>query len=124
LETKVLLDDTFKLWMAIRFSTRSTWIVGRETLGMQYDILDSTSPDAGKIPLPPVLGAQLDNILIHDIQHEVRHVLLLKLQRMFQRQRHKSWLASYLVTFILLHNAALIIQHDASYARKHGMSVS
>lgn len=115
-----LLDTTFQLWMVIRFSSKSTWIVGKETLGMSRDILE-TSPDPGKIPLPPVLGAQLDSVLIHDILQDFRRRLLRQLDRAFRRYQHQNWLVIYLVSFILLHNAALITAHDAKYAQKHGM---
>lgn len=118
-----LLDITFNLWMVVRCASRSTWIVGPETLGMPQDILD-TSPDPGRIPLPPVLGAQLDSVLIHDILQERRRTLLRKLDKAFRRYQHPNWLITYLVSFILLHNAALITAHDAKYARKHGMAVS
>ena len=122
-EAKKLLDITFDLWMVVRLSTRSAWIVGEETLGMTPDLLD-TSPDPGRIPLPPVLGAQLDSVLIYDKQEGIRRELLRRLDKAFRRYKHENWLVTYLVSFTLLHNAALITAHDARYARKHGMNVS
>ncbi|KAH6610519.1 hypothetical protein Trco_000539 [Trichoderma cornu-damae] len=116
-----LLNWTLRLWIAVRLSTTSAFIAGRETLGMSTDILDQTSPDPGKIPLPPVLGAQMDMILIQHIQTKLRHELLDNLQKVMLRNKPSSWLVTYLVTFILLHNVALITKHDAAYARKHGM---
>ncbi|KAK0392849.1 hypothetical protein NLU13_2343 [Sarocladium strictum] len=118
--SKGLLDITFQLWMVVRFSTMSTWIVGEETLGMSRNILD-TSPNPGRIPLPPVLGAQLDSVLIHEFQESIRHKLLRQLDKAFRKYKHPNWLVMYLVSFILLHNAALITAHDAKYAQKHGM---
>jgi hypothetical protein len=118
-----LLLLTLRLWVAIRLTTKSTVIVGEETLGMSPGIMDKTSPIHGCIPLPPVMGAQLDMILIHQIQSGLRRDLLDKLQKMIQTNKQKTWLTSYLTTFILLHNIALITSHDAGYARKHGMKV-
>ncbi|KAK3180202.1 hypothetical protein K4F52_008401 [Lecanicillium sp. MT-2017a] len=89
---------------------------------MEKDLLDETSPTPGKIPLPPVLGAQLDIVLIHDIQKRLRKDVLDQLQRIIQKNKHCNWLAIYLVIFLLLHNASLIIEHDADYARKHGIN--
>lgn len=117
-----LLKSTLELWMSIRLTTTSFEIVGEETLGMAQNIMDDTSPLYGKIPLPPVLGAQLDSILIHQIQAKFRHDTLELLQKMTQENKAKTWLTTYLVTFILLHNVALVIRHDAGYARKHGMA--
>lgn len=124
MDSLALLRDTFRLWMSVRFSTKSCFIVGEETLGMPTDILDDTSPSPNKIPLPPVLGAQLDLILIHHIQAKLRRQVLDRLEKMVSKRKHNTWMVTYLVTFVLLHNTALITAHDASYALKHGMDVS
>jgi hypothetical protein len=118
-----LLVLALRLWMAVRLTTKSAIIVGKETLGMPRNIMDETSPNHGCIPLPPVMGAQLDMILIHQIQSKFRREMLDKLQKMTQSNKQKTWLTTYLVTFILLHNIALITEHDAGYARKHGIKV-
>lgn len=119
-----LLKGTLMLWMSIRLTTRSSFIVGPEKLGMPDGVLDATNPNHGMIPLPPVLGAQLDLVLIHHIQTRQRRELLERLQKMILGNKKESWLVTYLVTFILLHNTALITAHDAGYARKHGIKVS
>ncbi|KAF4988264.1 hypothetical protein FGRMN_9868 [Fusarium graminum] len=116
-----LIRHTLLLWMSIRLTTRSSFIVGEETLGMNENILDETNPNHGKIPLPPVLGAQMDLVLIHHIQTKLRRELLDKLQKMMSKNKQSTWLVTYLVIFILLHNTALITSHDAGYAKKHGM---
>jgi hypothetical protein len=122
-EERNLLMLTLRLWMAVRLTTKSAIIVGNETLGMPPNIMDETSPIHGCIPLPPVMGAQLDLILIHHIQSKLRREMLEKLQKMTQSNKQRTWLTTYLVTFILLHNIALITEHDAGYARKHGIKV-
>lgn len=121
---RMLLQETFKLWMSVRLTTKSVFIVGEERLGMPEDILDETSPTPGAIPLPPVMGAQLDLILIHHIQTKLRRQVLEKLEKMISKRKHNTWMITYLVTFVLLHNTSLITAHDAGYARKHEMNVS
>ncbi|KAI1814466.1 hypothetical protein GGS20DRAFT_576820 [Poronia punctata] len=116
-----LLKKALQLWMAVRLTTKSTVIVGDETLGMSPDIMDETSPLQGKIPLPPVMGAQIELVLIHQIQSNLRREMLESLQSMTQANKQQTWFTTYLITFILLHNVALLCQHDAGYARKHGM---
>ncbi|KAI8623895.1 hypothetical protein F5Y19DRAFT_468238 [Xylariaceae sp. FL1651] len=116
-----LLKKALQLWIAVRMTTKSTVIVGEETLGMSPDIMDETSPLRGKIPLPPVMGAQIELVLIHQIQSSLRRELLENLQSMTQANKQQTWFTSYLITFILLHNVALLCQHDTGYARKHGM---
>ncbi|KAI0136535.1 hypothetical protein BJ170DRAFT_15910 [Xylariales sp. AK1849] len=118
---KDLLRKALRLWMAIRMTTKSTYIIGEERLGMNRDIMDETSPLRGHIPLPPVMGAQIELVLIHQLQSKWRREMLDGLQVMIQANSHTTWLTTYLVTFILLHNVSLLCQHDAGYARKHGI---
>ncbi|TGJ85075.1 hypothetical protein E0Z10_g3697 [Xylaria hypoxylon] len=118
---KDLLRKALQLWMAVRMTTKSTVIVGEETLGMNPNIMDETSPLQGKIPLPPVMGAQIELVLIHQIQSNLRREMLENLQTITQANKQSTWFTTYLITFILLHNVSLLCQHDASYARKHGM---
>jgi hypothetical protein len=120
-----LLGSTLDLWMSVRLTTKSFEIVGNDTLDMPQNIIqDEKNPLHGKIPLPPVMGAQIDSVLIHQIQPLLRRKTLEELQKMTQDKKQKTWLTTYLVTFILLHNIALITKHDADYAKKHGMKVS
>ncbi|KAL2023444.1 hypothetical protein VTK56DRAFT_2440 [Thermocarpiscus australiensis] len=119
---KRLLATTLDLWMSVRLTTKSFEIVGDDTLGMPQDLIkDKDNPLHGKIPLPPVMGAQIDSVLIHQIQPQLRRKALEELQKMTQEKKQRTWLTTYLVTFILLHNIALITKHDAEYAKKHGM---
>ncbi|KAM0329924.1 hypothetical protein ACHAQA_004090 [Verticillium albo-atrum] len=76
-----LLKKVLELWMAVRLTTTSTVIVGDETLGMPQQILNETSPQHGKIPLPPVMGAQIDMVLITHIQSDLRQEMLDALQK-------------------------------------------
>ncbi|KAL2884851.1 hypothetical protein HOO65_090146 [Ceratocystis lukuohia] len=119
-DEKKLLGHTLKLWMSIRLTTTSQHVVGEDTLDMQ-SISDDTSPLYGKVPVSPVLGAQLDTLLIDRIQYRLRNDVLKLLQKMIQRNKKQEWFSLYLAIFIILHNIALIIAHDARYARKHGL---
>lgn len=122
---RALLVATLDLWMSVRLTTKSFEIVGDETLGMSRDTInDPGNPLHGKIPIPPVLGAQIDSFLIHQIQARLRQKALESLQKMTQSKKQKTWLTTFLVSFILLHNMSLITRHDADYAKKHGMQVS
>lgn len=119
-----LLTKAFRLWMAIRMTTKSTLIVGEERLGMDPDIMDETSPIKGQIPLPPVMGAQIELVLIGQLQTKWRREMLDQLQAMTQQNNHSTWLTIYLTTFILLHNVSLLCQHDNAYAVKHAIKDS
>ena len=120
-----LLASTLDLWMSVRLTTKSFEIVGEETLGMPRNLInDNSNALCGKIPLPPVMGAQIDSVLIHQVQANLRRKTLDELQKMICDRKTKTWLTQYLVLFILLHNIALITKHDAEYAKKHGMNAS
>ncbi|OAA37271.1 tetratricopeptide repeat domain containing protein [Beauveria brongniartii RCEF 3172] len=117
-EVSKILQSTFRLWTSTRLNTISCFIVGEETLGMPSDILDDTSPTPGKVPVPPVMGAQLNLIMIHEIQAKLRKTVLEQLQKIVQKNKHSTWLVTYFVNFILLHNASMIISHDAGTQRR------
>jgi hypothetical protein len=112
------------LWVSIRITTRSTRICGEDTLGMSSDILDETSPFPGKIPIPPVMGAQIELILFQGIQIPLRKSILDKLQDLILSNKLNTWFTRYLCLFILLHNCAMITDYDASYARRYTPEVS
>lgn len=112
-----------RLWVAIRLNTRATNIVGSETLGMPADILDETHPNHGSIPIPPVMGNQIELILSRRIQDRLRTEILEGLQKLIYSHKTTSWFTIYLCVFILLHNCTMITRHDAAYARKHGIEV-
>lgn len=112
-----------QLWVAIRLNTKSTNIVGPETLGMPPDIFDATHPTPGRIPIPPVMGNQIELILSRDIQDPLRNDILDALQKLIYSNKPGCWFTIYLCTFILLHNCSMITKHDSAYARKHGLQV-
>ena len=119
-----LLKKTLELWMSIRLSTKSCFLVGDEVLGMSSEILSNAGPLQGNAPLPPVMGAQIDSILINDLQLQLRHVALDMHQKMTTENKLNTWFTQYLTTFILLHNISLVIKHDASYAHAQPAAAS
>jgi hypothetical protein len=121
MEEVKLLKNILRLWVAIRLNTRSTTVVGDETLGMPHDILDSTSPSHGKIPLPPVMSAQIE-LVLQALQEKLRNDVLNSLQKLVSNSP-STWFTIYICSFILLHNCALITKHDAAYAKKYGLKV-
>lgn len=60
-------------------------------------------------------------MLLDHILSKLRSKTLDLLQAMTQKKKPHTWLTTYLVSFILLHNVALITKHDKEYAEKHRM---
>jgi hypothetical protein len=112
------------LWVAGRFICRSERICGPETLGLPSNLIDETNPALhGKIPIPPVMGAQIDLIVISRILAPLRANILEKLQKIILENKPRNWFCIYLCIFVLLHNCALMTQQDTAYAKKHGLKV-
>jgi len=116
-----LLQMVLQLWVTVRMCSKSARISGSETLGMSSDLLDESSPLYGKIPVPPVLGAQSNFIVTNILQGPLKTKILDLLQKLTLAQRPETWFCIYLSNFILLHNCSLLTEHDIGYARKHGL---
>lgn len=52
---------------------------------------------------------------------KLRRETLDALQKMTQNKKKTTWMTTYLVSFMLLHNVSLITEHDMKYARKHAI---
>jgi hypothetical protein len=104
-------------------TTRSERICGEDTLGMPTDMMDQSSSMHGKIPITPVMGAQIDVIVIQGIMVPLRAQILEQLQKLVLANKPHNWFCIYLCIFMLLHNCSLITKQDVSYARKHGLKV-
>ena len=90
---------------------------------MAADLKDRSSPLFGKIPIPPVMGAQMELMLTLTVLKPLRKSVLNQLQQVVSANKPKSWFTIYLCTFILLHSCALVTSQDYEYARKHGLKV-
>jgi hypothetical protein len=107
-----------RLWVAIRITTSLIFICGEDTLGVSPDC-DETSPFHSKIPLPPVMEAQIELILIQGILIPLRKAVLDKLQKLILTNRPNRWFTMYLCILILLHNCSMITKYNAGYAKKY-----
>lgn len=120
-QERVLLNMVIRLWVATRMICRSERIIGSDRLGMGPDLMDRTSSMPGQTPIPPVMGAQIEVILIQGIMKPLRAMILEHLQKLILAHKPQNWFCIYLCTFMLLHNASLITKQDIAYAKKHGL---
>ncbi|KAK9800093.1 hypothetical protein AB5N19_10299 [Seiridium cardinale] len=118
-----ILRKVLRLWTAVRMTTQSTYIVGDEYLGVEPSTGGDTGPLYGNVPIPPVMGAQIDQILVHELQYAWQEEVLADIEVLLQVWSPSSWVVGYLAAFILLHNLSLLCRYDASYALKHGIKV-
>ena len=94
-------------------------ICGTETLGLTLDDTVRT-PYAGKIPIPPVMDSQFDQIVIRAILNPLRTQVLKMLDTRISRYKREEWFDTYLVVFLLLNNIELSTAHDHKFAKLHG----
>jgi hypothetical protein len=120
----MLLHNVLCLWSAIRHTTASEYLCGAETLGMTPEQKDRSYPLFGKIPIAPVMGAQLELILTLEVLRPLRKKVLDQLQLMIMANKPKNWFTIYLSCFILLHSCSLATAWHYTYSRRNGVKVS
>lgn len=116
-----MLTNFFQLWFAIRRTATTEHIVGEDTLDMVPETVDHSYPLFGKIPLPPVMIQQLDMVLTLGILNPLRKKVLEDFQRTVVANKPKTWMTTYLVTFMFLHSCAALSAENYNNARKHGL---
>ena len=118
-----MLRNVLSLWFAIRHTTASEYLCGSETLGMTPEQNDRSYPLFGKIPIAPVMGAQLELILTLEVLRPLRNEVLKQLQKMMDANKAKYWFTIYLSCFILLHSCSLATKWHYDYSRRNGEKV-
>ena len=95
---------------------------GAETLGMT-PVDDPTSPYYGRIPIPPMLDAQIDNLLMQKMRVQRKQVLS-KLKRMIMSHSKQNWFMILLTTMVLLSNVEFLYQNQHDQIERYGKTVS
>jgi hypothetical protein len=91
---------------------------------MTPELKDRSYPLFEKIPIAPVMGAQLELILTLEVLRPLRKTVLDQLQRMVDAYKPKYWFTIYLSCFILLHSCSLATAWHYKYSRRNGVKVS
>ncbi len=91
---------------------------------MTPELKDPSYPLFGKIPIPPVMGSQLELVLTLEVLRPMRELVLSRLQNIMATNKLKSWFSIYLSCFVLLHSSSLATAYHYKYSRKHGVKVS
>jgi hypothetical protein len=93
-------------------------ICGKETFGLTLEDTKGT-PYCGKIPIPPVMDSQFDQIVIQSILNPLRTQVLKGLEAKVNRSKREDWFEIYLLVFLLLNNIELSTAHDHKFANLH-----
>ena len=111
------------LWAISRMIEIPWEMCGSDTLGVSR-IDDADSPHHGKIPIPPNMDTQLDQIVIQHFLNPLRARLLQKLEQRITPPKPETWFEMYLSAFVLLNHIERLARHSVSHAKLHTMRVS
>ena len=98
---------------------------GDDTLGLEPidPVQYPGCPYADAIPVPPIMGAQLDQVVIQGILGPLRSKILDEFQALVQNAKPESWFELYLTAFVLLNSVEMTSAHSGRWAKKFGWLV-
>ncbi|KAL7931300.1 hypothetical protein V8C35DRAFT_310034 [Trichoderma chlorosporum] len=119
-----ILGNLFILWFAMRHSTGSSWIQGKETLGMKPETRDETYPLYKRVSVPRMIIAQFDSINYTRIMSKCGKFVLSELESLMSRYQPEYFFLVYACLFILLREASCMSADRYRHARNnYGRSV-
>jgi len=121
-----MVKQALRLWSAGRIIERPWRMCGSDTLGCEPvdPVKYPGCPYTEIIPVPPIMAAHLDQVVIQGVLVPVRNELLEQLQESVENPKPESWFEIYLTIFILLSTVETTSAHSAKFARNFGFPVS
>ncbi|KAL7957910.1 hypothetical protein V8C34DRAFT_305291 [Trichoderma compactum] len=118
-----LLGNLFILWFAMRHSTGSSWIQGKEMLGMKPETRDETYPLFKRVSVPRMILAQFDSINYTRVLTKHGKYVLSELEALMSRNQPEYFFLVYVCLFVLLREASWTSADRYRHARNnHGQS--
>ncbi|KAK4169918.1 hypothetical protein QBC43DRAFT_306835 [Cladorrhinum sp. PSN259] len=115
-----LVADTLNLWAISRMIEIPWQMCGQDTLGVER-ITNPENPHYNKIPIPPIMDTQLDQIVIKHILKPLRQRVIDKFQALVAPAKPEAWFEIYLATFVMLNHIERLAKHSVFHARTHSM---
>ena len=78
----------------------------------------------GKIPIPPMMDTQLDQVIIQNILNHLRGKLIGLFEKNISPARPETWFETFLASFVLLTHIERLAAHSVRHAETHTMPVS
>ena len=113
-----LVKDALDLWAICRMIEIPWTICGEETLGIEC-VTDERNPHYGKVPIPPTMDTQLDQVVIKHVLTPLRTQLIKKFDKVISPPSPEAWFDTYLASFILLNHIEQLAKHSVSHAKLH-----
>ena len=105
-----------------RLASKSFNIYGAITLGIPQE-QDSDCPYYNRIPIPPLLDAQLDSLWMTKMAF-LRKKVLAELRAMIVQRGRKHWLMIFLTILVLLFNLEFLYQNQNEQSNQYQERVS
>lgn len=105
-----------------RLASKSFNLFGQETLGIQQE-QDPDCPYYNRIPIPPLLDAQIDFLLM-DKMKILGKTVLAGLRKLIAGQGRKHWFEIYLTISVLLFNLESVYQNQCRQIKRYEERVS
>ncbi|KAK4449885.1 hypothetical protein QBC34DRAFT_298388 [Podospora aff. communis PSN243] len=115
-----LVGMALDLWAISRMIEIEWEMCGPDTLGMSK-VNDPTNPRDGKIPIPPVMDTQLDQIIIKEVLYPLKSKFLDQFEAKISPMKTEDWFDIYLTSFVLLSHIERLAHHSAHHAKLHSM---
>lgn len=117
-----MVRGAIKIAVMTRLFSKSFGIAGAEKLDID-ESTDPWSPYFGRVPIPPLLDAQLDK-LWRDMMDKEKKAVLRELRPKVLHHKLKDWLECFLVMFLLLLNVEFSYRHQTKQLAMHKNAVS
>ncbi|KAL7812185.1 hypothetical protein V8C44DRAFT_329963 [Trichoderma aethiopicum] len=113
------LGNIIVLWFAMRHSTGSSWLLGKELLGMKPETRDDTYPLFGRVSVPRMILAQFDSINHTRLLSKYGKLVLSELESLMSRNQPQHFFLIYACIFVLLREASWISEDRYRHARNN-----
>ena len=114
-----VLKDSLKISVMSRLASKSFNLFGANTLGIEQQ-QDPDCPYYKRIPIPPLLDAQIDSLWMCKMA-ELRKKVLTSLRAMIVKRGRgrQQWLKIFLIIQVLLFNLEFIYQNQDDQTKQY-----
>ncbi|KAK1783101.1 hypothetical protein QBC45DRAFT_154220 [Copromyces sp. CBS 386.78] len=115
-----LVDTALDLWVICRMIEDPWELLEDNELGVSRVDLPGTKFH-GKIPIPPMMDTQLDQVIIQFVLNHLRGKVIGLFERNISPAKPETWFETFLASFILLMHIERLAAHSARHAETHTM---
>jgi hypothetical protein len=116
------IHDALTICIITRLASKSFNLTGKETLGIGK-VDDPVSPYYGRMPIPPLLDAQIDQIWMEKMGR-IKKKMLSELKKKIMGRKHEDWYHIFLTLFVLIANLEFIYQVQNDQLNRYCLNVS